>query len=707
MLVSDVNDDVRAQLEAAGATIEIEDARARRIQARVPVGRLEALSQLPVVNAVRPPTYATHRAGAVTTEGDAILRADRARQQLALDGSGVRVGGALRRRQGPLSTGCTTSCAGAAGGPISTGDLPDATGVRNGAGVLTSSSGGITGRSFQADSDLEGLPPTTPVCGFAGAGAEGTALLEIVHDLAPGAQLSFANADTDMAFNSAVNYLASSNDVVVDDLGFLGLPYDGTSTVSRNTANALNNDQNPIRGYFTSTGNSADEHYLGTYTDSGVDGQTITGITTAGHLHLFQRSGDTTDILGLGAQPYNLISLPTSGEVAIFLTWDDGFGASSNDYNLYLVRQSNGTVVARSTDTQSGTQDPLEFIDFTNSGDADLFRIVVQNVQDRATPKHLNLYSFEPECAQDGPRLLAAGHHERHNYNTASHSVSAQSDSGGSPVSVVSVGAICSASAAASAVFAGSPAPSESCNDRSNSTIQFYSSIGPTIDGRTKPDVSGIDGVLITGAGGFPRTFFGTSAAAPHIAGIAALVLQAAPCLGGSAHGGLAPASARASLRSLIVDNADHLGSSTPNNTFGYGRADALASVEKTVPSFKGASSSATLCLCRTIGCRCGLAGGAEPPALGPSVRPSSSTNAIPTQADVLACSASTTCWSTSPGSPPRLRMRSTASSAPELEDDVISLECADRVAEVLRDLACLALVEVDEHERLRRRDEE
>ena len=144
-----------------------------------------------------------------------------------------------------------------------------------------------------------------------------------------------------MAFNSAVNYLAANNDVVVDDLGFLGLPYDGTSTVSRNTANALNNDQNSIRGYFTSVGNSADEHYLGTYTDSGVDGQTITGITTAGHLHLFQRTGDTTDILGLGAQPYNLISLPTNGEVAIFLTWDDGFGASSNDYNLYLVRQSN------------------------------------------------------------------------------------------------------------------------------------------------------------------------------------------------------------------------------------------------------------------------------------------------------------------------------------------------------------------------------
>src|SRR5207244_5434390 len=113
------------------------------------------------------------------------------------------------------ATGCT-SCGGASGGPIASGDLPDASGTRNASGVLTGASGGISGRSFQANSDLEGLP--TGSCAFAGAGAEGTALLEIVHDLAPGAQLSFANADTDMASNPAVTFLASTNDVVVDDL---------------------------------------------------------------------------------------------------------------------------------------------------------------------------------------------------------------------------------------------------------------------------------------------------------------------------------------------------------------------------------------------------------------------------------------------------------------------------------------------------------
>src|SRR5262249_22078825 len=153
----------------------------------------------------------------------------------------------------------------------------------------------------------------------------GTALLEIVHELAPGAKLSFANADTDMAFAQAVSFLAASNDVVLDDISFFGEPYDGTSAVSTNTARALNNTSYPIRAYCTSVGNAADEHYYGTYVDSGLDGASISGITTPGHLHLFQSSGDTTDVLGLGSQPYNVIQLPQNGEVAIFLTWDDPF----------------------------------------------------------------------------------------------------------------------------------------------------------------------------------------------------------------------------------------------------------------------------------------------------------------------------------------------------------------------------------------------
>ena len=214
-----------------------------------------------------------------------------------------------------------------AGGPIAGADLPDATGTRTAQGVLTDQTAASSGRSFAANKDLEGLP--SGACGFAGAGAEGTALLEVVHDLAPGAALSFANADTDLAFNQAVNYLASTSDVVVDDLGFFGLPYDGTSSVSANTAAALNNGSNPIRAYVTSVGNQADAHYLAPYADSGINGVTISGITNSGHLHLRTRGG-LTDVLGMGSQPCDSIVLVRGGEVVIILTWDDKFGASGN-----------------------------------------------------------------------------------------------------------------------------------------------------------------------------------------------------------------------------------------------------------------------------------------------------------------------------------------------------------------------------------------
>ncbi len=586
ILMDAVTDDTVSQLRAAGATIEIQDAAHRRVQARVPVSRMQAVAQLSVVNHIRLPTYARHRVGLVTSEGDSILHADAVRQQLAVDGTGVRVGVLSDGLKGIFETGCA-ACTGAANGPISTGDLPATNGSRNASGVLTSTTGGIVGKSFQANGDLEGLPPATPVCGFAGAGAEGTALLEIVHDLAPGARLSFANADTDLAFAQAVNFLAASNDVVLDDIGFFGEPYDGTSAVSSNTAAALNNPAFPIRAYFTSVGNNADEHYFDTYTDSGIDGTTIGGVTKAGHLHLFRRSTETTDVLGLGSQPYNVIQLPPNGEVAIFLTWDDPFGASGSNYDLYLVQQSTGRVVASSTDVQSGRQDPSEVIDYVNRGSQDFFRIVVQNVQDAAPPRRLSLFSFQPECAAAGPTALAPPRHEHYNYNTAGRSVSAQSDAGGSPVGVVSVGAICSASAAAAARFSSS-APNESCLDTSHSTAEFFSSRGPTLDGRIKPDIAAVDGVAITGSGGFGTTFFGTSAAAPHMGAIAALVLQSAPCLLSRTASTTAAASARTTLRNLILGHAFILANPNPDNTFGAGRADALAAIQPTLPSRKG-----------------------------------------------------------------------------------------------------------------------
>ena len=94
-------------------------------------------------------------------------------------------------------------------------------------------------------------------------------------------------------------------------------------------------------------------------------------------------------------------------------------------------------------------------------------------------------------------------------------------------------------------------------------SIEDFSGRGPAPDGRVKPDIVGADRVPTT----FPGTFRGTSQAAPHVAGLAALVRQRYPELD------------PAGVAQYLKDNADPRpetpgGTATvPNNTWGYGLA--------------------------------------------------------------------------------------------------------------------------------------
>jgi len=106
--------------------------------------------------------------------------------------------------------------------------------------------------------------------------------------------------------------------------------------------------------------------------------------------------------------------------------------------------------------------------------------------------------------------------------------------------------------------------------------VRFYSSRGPTNDGRMKPELVAPDGVSITGSGGFPVPFFGTSAAAPHAAGVAALLLDADPSLSPS------------QISNVLQNTAVDLGSPGPDNSFGFGRIDAFAAVQNVLDSGGG-----------------------------------------------------------------------------------------------------------------------
>lgn len=498
----EISEATLAELRTLGVTIELTDPAQRLIQARVPPAQLEAVAALSSVRFIRLPDYGVHNhQGSVGTEGDAIIRANLLRLQRGATGGGVRIGVISDGIKGINES-------------TASGDLPPTTLTRNSSNVLIATSGGVTASCCRVDRNLE-------------AGAEGTAMLEIIHEIAPAAQLFFANSSTSLEFNQAVNSLAARADIVVDDLSFFDLgPYDGTSFLSQNTSNALNSSTNPIKAYFTSVGNHRQLHYRGAFTDSGLSFPSIDAVEGGpSNAHLFTAIGGTT---GPAPQSFNGLTVPPGG-AQILLQWSDPFGASANDYDLFVL-PPDGSIVASSTRLQTGSQNPTESVFIPNSGSSLLtLRYVIVNFQNRAAPRTFDVF------------LTPGGNvNPTHQFNTPGMSVANQGDAGGG---VLSIGAV--------PWFAPE-------------SLESFSSQGPTVDGRLKPELAAPDGVSVSGAGGFSKTFFGTSASAPHAAAVAALLLSENPGL------------TRSQLANQLKATAIDLGLPGQDPRFGFGRLDAF-----------------------------------------------------------------------------------------------------------------------------------
>ena len=244
-----------------------------------------------------------------------------------------------------------------------------------------------------------------------------------------------------------------------------------------------------------------------------------------------------------------------------------------------------------------------------------LLGIAIENVNNAASPKMFDIFIHGYRDKSSLPN---------HNFNTISGSIPAESDAGGSPVGVIAVGAVNQSQCLSPANCPGA--------------LELFSGQGPTqatpqATAATKPDIIGVDMVCITGAGGFgngpasncppsqpttytPAIFGGTSAAAPHVAAIAALILQSSPCLLQANIVGT-PAHARTNIRNALTANAVLLPGilePVPNNEGGYGLVDALTSTMSMVPSVMTAPSEPTVSATGPNGATVELSGSGSDP---------------------------------------------------------------------------------------------
>ncbi len=204
---ADVTAAVLQRIRDLGGQIVYASPQHREVRARLPIDALRSLADLRAVLGIRPADRAFTRK-IDTSEGDAAHKADQLRLTLGVDGTGVVVG--------VLSDGVDSLA------------------------------------SLQASGDLP--VGVTVLVGKAGSGSEGTAMLEIVHDLAPSADLLFATAFTSQS-SFADNIVAlqqAGADVIVDDVGYFaeGVFQDD------NVADAVNTVTAAGALYFSSAGNS-------------------------------------------------------------------------------------------------------------------------------------------------------------------------------------------------------------------------------------------------------------------------------------------------------------------------------------------------------------------------------------------------------------------------------------------------------------------
>jgi subtilisin family serine protease len=319
-----------------------------------------------------------------------------------------------------------------------------------------------------------------------GTSQHGTAAAEIIHDVAPDAELYLAKVATEVDLDEAVAWLmtpAINVDIISTSIGaYIITPGDGTGIF----ADLVSQARAAGILWVTVAGNDREIHWGGVYND--IDGD---------NFHEFAGGGDVNCFTYYGS-----CSFPFFGDVNIFVRWSDWDQPVDQDYDLHLVRWD-GTewvTVASSTNVQDGGdgQRPTEWITTSILDPYNLspYGFRIEHVRG---DQPANFEVFVPGLTSSGYRLQEFLY---------ARSITNLGDS----LDAITVAAV----------------------DVNSFALESYSSEGPinglggtATGGEIKPDISAYDNVS-TVSYGFPP-FGGTSAATPHVAGAAALVLSAYP----------------------------------------------------------------------------------------------------------------------------------------------------------------------------------
>ncbi|MCK4350708.1 MAG: S8 family serine peptidase, partial [Candidatus Krumholzibacteria bacterium] len=308
----------------------------------------------------------------------------------------------------------------------------------------------------------------------------GTGVAEHAIDMAPGAELYCIYVEDEVDLENAADYMRDNGIHVANhSVGWVNASYyDDTGPLTGIINNSHDSD-----GVFwaVSAGNGANRHWRGTWSDPDGDSR----------LNWTGSPDEYHDLSGSYSTAY------------IFLNWDQ-YGNSLTDLDLYIY-DKNTDLVASSTGSQTGPEDPQEWVSFSYDTGLAPYRIVVEHHSGPTGDLDMTIFSFYHDLEYAIPDNAFMEPADAHGAFT--------------------VGAI----------YQGNynlPDPPP----------EPFSSHGPTNDGRMKPEITAPDGTQSYTYG----ASYGTSFSSPTTAGAAAVMLTVDPTF--------TPAQIGDSLMAMAID---------------------------------------------------------------------------------------------------------------------------------------------------------